>query len=140
MSPRTLFLSKLFGLYYILAALCMILHKQAYVETVTGLLHNSPVMFVVGIITLIAGLAIVLAHNIWSGGAVAVVVTLIGWITLIKGTLFLFLPPETDGEFFLTRLRYQQLFYMYAAISLVIGIYLTYGGFASSPQKKLTPA
>ena len=132
MSPRTVFLSKLLGLYYILAALSMILHKQSFIETVTALLHNSPVMFVVGIITLAAGLAMVLAHNIWSGGAVAVVVTLIGWITLIKGLLFLFLSPEMQVTFFLTKLHYGHLFYVYTAISLVLGVYLTYGGFKST--------
>ena len=55
MSPLTFFLSRLLGLYYLLAALSMFLHKQTYVETVTALIHNSPVMFVVGIITVIAG-------------------------------------------------------------------------------------
>jgi vacuolar-type H+-ATPase subunit I/STV1 len=130
-SPRTFFLSRLFGLYYILAALSMVIHKQTTVETVTALLHNSPVMFLLGIITLVAGLAMVLAHNIWSGGALAVIVTLIGWITLIKGLLFLFLPPEMDAGFFLSRLHYEQFFYLYAGVSFVLGVYLTYGGFTS---------
>ena len=132
MSPLTFFLSRLLGLYYLLAALSMFLHKQTYLETVTALIHNSPVMLVVGIFTVIAGLAMVLAHNIWSGGALAVIVTLVGWITLIKGLLFLFLPPDVDAELFLTNLHYQQLFYLYAAISLVLGIYLTFSGFTST--------
>ena len=110
----------------------MFLHKQNYVETVTALIHNSPVMFVVSIITVIAGLAMVLAHNVWSGGALAVVVTLIGWITLVKGLLFLLLPPEMEAEFFLGKLHYGQLYYFYAVISLVLGVYLTYGGFKSA--------
>ena len=76
-----------------------------------------------------AGLAMVLAHNIWSGGALVVVVTLVGWITLIKSLFFLFLPPEMEAGLFLGQLHYRQLFYMYTAISLVLGVYLTYGGF-----------
>jgi hypothetical protein len=72
---------------------------------------------------------VVLAHNIWSGGALAVVVTLVGWITLIKSLMFLFLPPEMEAALFLRQLHYQQLFYLYGAISLVLGVYLTYGGF-----------
>ena len=134
MSPRTVFLSRLFGLYYILVALSMFLHKQTDVQTVTALIQNAPVMFVVGIFTVIGGLAMVLGHNIWSGGAVAVVVTLIGWIILIKGLLFLFLPAEKEAQFFLTRLHYEQLFYLYVAISVVLGIYLTYGGFLSTSK------
>ena len=84
MLPRTLFLSRLIGLYCILAALSMITRRQATLESVTALLHNPSMIFIVGLITLAAGLAIVLAHNIWSGGALVVVVTLVGWITLIS--------------------------------------------------------
>ena len=100
MLPRTLFLSRLIGLYCILAALSMITRRQATLESVTALLHNPSMIFIVGLITLAAGLAIVLAHNIWSGGALVVVVTLVGWITLIKSLFFLFLPPEVEAGFF----------------------------------------
>lgn len=129
MSSRTLFLSRLIGLYCILAAVSMMARRQATVGTVTALLQSPSMMLIVGIITLAAGLAIVLAHNIWSGSALAVVVTLVGWITLIKSLLFLFLPPEMELALFLRQLHYQQLFYLYGAISLVFGVYLTYGGF-----------
>jgi hypothetical protein len=131
MAPRTLFLSRLIGLYCILGALSMMTRGQATAETVTALLQNPSMMLILGVITLAAGLAMVLAHNIWSRSALVVMVTLIGWITLIKSLLFLFLPPEMEAGLFLGQLRYRQLFYLYAAISLVLGVYLTYGGFRS---------
>jgi len=131
MSSRTIFLSRLIGLYCIVIALSMMTRRQATVETVTALLQNPSMMLIVGIITLAAGLAVVLAHNIWSGGALVVVVSLVGWITLIKSLFFLFLPPEMEAGFSLGQLHYRQLFYLYTAISLVLGIYLTYGGFKS---------
>ena len=131
MSSRTIFLSRLIGLYCIIIALSMMTRRQATVETVTALLQNPSMMLIVGIITLAAGLAVVLAHNIWSGSALVVVVTLVGWITLIKSLFFLFLPPEMEAGLFLGQLHYRQLFYMYTAISLVLGVYLTYGGFKS---------
>ncbi len=131
MSSRTIFLSRLIGLYCIVIALSMMTRRQDTVETVTALLQNSSMMLIVGIITLAAGLAVVLAHNIWSGGALGVVVTLVGWITLIKSLFFLFLPPEMEAGLFLGQLHYRQLFYLYTAISLVLGVYLTYGGFKS---------
>jgi hypothetical protein len=43
----------------------------------------------------------------------------------------LFLPPEMETRLFLQQLHYQQLFYLYGAISLALGVYLTYGGFRS---------
>jgi hypothetical protein len=86
---------------------------------------------ILGVITLTAGLAMVLAHNIWSGGTLVVVVTLVGWMALVKSLFFLFLPPEMEARLFLQQLHYQQLFYLYGAISLALGVYLTYGGFKS---------
>jgi hypothetical protein len=132
MSTRTVFLSKLFGLYYIFAALAMFLHKQRFVETVTAVANNDSVMFPVSIGAVLGGLALILAHNIWSRGTLAITVTLIGWIMLAKGLLVLFLTPQMEAEFFLTRLHYASLFYMYAAISLILGVYLAYSGFSST--------
>jgi putative exporter of polyketide antibiotics len=132
MSPRTLFLSRLIGLYCILIGLSMMTHSQATVETVTALLQNPSMTLILGVITLAAGLAMVLAHNIWSGGALVVVVTLVGWMALVKSLFFLFLPPEMETRLFLQQLHYQQLFYLYGAISLALGVYLTYGGFKST--------
>jgi putative exporter of polyketide antibiotics len=134
MSPRTPFLSRLIGLYAILVALSMFSRGQASVETLAALLQNPPMVFVLGVVMLAAGLAMVLAHNIWSGGALVVVVTLVGWMTLIKSLVFLFLPPEMEARLFLERLHDQQLFYFYWALPLVLGLYLTYGGFRSPPQ------
>jgi hypothetical protein len=131
MLPRTLFLSRLIGLYCILIGLSMMTRGQATVETVTALLQNSAMTLILGVITLAAGLAMVLAHNIWSGGALIVVVTLVGWMALIKSLFFLFLPHEMEAGLFLGQLHYRELFYVYAAISLVLGVYLTYGGFKS---------
>ena len=131
MSSRTVFLSRLLGLYCILAAISMVIRKESIIETVKALLHDSPLMFIVGILTLATGLAMVLAHNVWSGGGPAVVVTLVGWLTLAKGLLFLFLPPALEADFFLSTLHYEKLFYVFMAISLVLGLYMTYAGFTS---------
>jgi putative exporter of polyketide antibiotics len=131
MPPRTLFLSKLIGLYCILIGLSMMTRRQDTVETVTALLQNPATTLILGVIALAAGLAMVLAHNIWSGGALVVVVTLVGWIALIKSLFFLFLPHEMETTLFLQQLHYQQFFYLYSAISFVLGVYLTYGGFRS---------
>jgi hypothetical protein len=134
MSSLTIFLSRLLGLYCVLVGLSMVTHKQAMVETMEALVRNPPALFIVAVIALGAGLAMVLGHNIWSGGALPVIVTLVGWMSLIKGLLFLFLPPEAAMGVFIGGLHYEQLFYMYTAITLVLGVYLTYGGFRSSSR------
>jgi hypothetical protein len=135
MPSRTTFLSRLIGLYCIVVSLSMFTNKQATVETVTALINNRPLLYVVGVMAVAAGLAMVLSHNVWSGGALPVIVTLIGWATLIKGALFLFLSPEAEARVFLAGLHYEAYFYLYAAISLLLGIYLAYGGFRKQRVK-----
>jgi uncharacterized membrane protein len=140
MSPRTIFLSRLIGLYYVIVGLSMAVHKQATVATITAVVHDQPVLFIACVIALGTGLAMVLGHNVWSGGALPVVVTLVGWITLIKGLLvFLVLSPEADMGAVLGALQYERLFYLYAGISLIIGVYLTYGGFTSTAHQRTSP-
>ncbi len=133
MSSRTIYLGKLIGLYCLFVALAMISHKQTTVDTMTALVHDAPVLFLACLLTLVAGLAIVLAHNVWSGGALPIIVTVFGWIVLIKGLVFLLLPPDTSLAYF-EALRYGQLFYLYVSIDLVIGIYLTVFSFRSSTR------
>lgn len=128
MLSRTRFLSRLFGLYCLSASLAMFAHKQAFLDVEITLVHSPALLFIVGIMTLVAGLAMVLGHNIWSGGAMPVVVTVLGWITLVKGLLLLFLSPDAAVAFW-GSLHYEQLFYLYASISLAFGAYLTIEGF-----------
>jgi hypothetical protein len=45
------------------------------------------------------GLAIVIGHNVWSGGALPVIVTLFGWIILIRGVVLLFPSPSAKIRF-----------------------------------------
>ncbi len=127
MSPRTLFLGRLIGLYCVLISLSMVTHKQATVDAVSALVHSPPVLFVAGVIAVAAGLPLILGHNVWSGGALPVVVTLVDWVALTKGLLVLFLSPKAAAGFFLARLHFEEFYYWYSAGSLLLGTYLTYG-------------
>jgi hypothetical protein len=84
------------------------------------------------IFNLAAGLAIILGHNVWSGGALPVVVTLVGWLIFAKGLVLMLVTPET-----LTPLleRMQQHYPFYAVPALIIGLYLTYAGFAAPSER-----
>jgi len=127
MQARTAFLSRILGLYCIIIGLSMIARGQATAALVDGLIRDASLAWVVGIMTLFVGLAMILVHNVWSGGALPIVVTLIGWLSLVKALLFLFLPPEMEAGFY-GSLHYGQMVYVYAGFSLALGAYLAYAG------------
>jgi hypothetical protein len=134
MSSRTLFLARLFGLYLIAVSLAMFAHTQATIDIMKAIIQNPPLLFIAGIIGVTAGIAIVLGHNVWSGGALPVIVTLFGWICMIKGMLLLLLSPATEFQVFIVGLHYEQHPNSYATFALLLGVYMTYMEFSSPPR------
>jgi hypothetical protein len=134
MKPLTVYLGRLLGLFTLIASFWLLTERQTTISTIPALLGNRPVMVIFAIIALAGGLAIVLAHNVWSGGALPILVTLIGWVMLIRGVLFLFLPPEATLHI-LAAMQFERLFYVYLAIPFVLGIYLTYLAFSANTRR-----
>jgi hypothetical protein len=131
MSRLTVFLARFIGLFTVLLIATLLLRGSAVVETAIA---DKPLMFTYAIISLALGLAMILGHNVWSGGALPVVVTLVGSLILAKGLLLLFLTPEALTEIF-GRMQYGDHIYLYVAPSLVIGLYLTWAGFTTPTQR-----
>lgn len=133
MSPLTTFLAKLIGLFTLIFSVALVFRGKDLVTTMTAFMHDRPILIVFAMIALASGLAMVLAHNRWSGGALTVVVTLLGWIFLIRGLVLLFLPSDLLASF-IAALRFEERFYLYAAIPFLLGAYLTYAGFTAETR------
>ena len=58
------------------------------------------------------------------------VVTLSGWIILVRSLILLFLSPEVKVRLY-ERFRFENFFYLYAGISFVFGVYLTWAAFSA---------
>jgi hypothetical protein len=128
MSQMTLYLAKLFGLFLLILGISALVQRQNTIDLWVALVHNATLIYVVSIVTIAAGLATVLAHNVWRGGAVPILVTVLGWLTLLKGITALVLPADLATQTF-AALNYDQYFYLYSGVWLVLGAYLTFAGF-----------
>jgi hypothetical protein len=58
--------------------------------------RDPALIFLSGILLLVAGIAMVRAHNIWSGGW-PVLVTILGWLALLGGLARMFFPIGLAG-------------------------------------------
>jgi len=131
MSRLTVFLARFIGLFTVVLMVALLVRGSA---TVTSAVADAPVMLVYAIISLAAGVAMILGHNVWSGGALPVVVTLVGWLILAKGLMLLLVTPDALQQIF-DHMQYGEHYYLYLAPSLVLGLYLTWAGFtAPSPN------
>jgi uncharacterized membrane protein HdeD (DUF308 family) len=130
MSPTTVFLGRLLGLYLIAIAVAMLASRRRALATLDEMAGSGPWMLFSGMVATAAGLAIVLGHNVWTGGALAVVVTLFGWAALLKGVSLLLVPPEQMAAAY-KGLGFERFFYVWIGAVLVLGLLITLDAFAS---------
>ena len=95
----------LIGLFTLIVAGSMLAEKPRAMEMVRAFLQDRPALLVLGVLGTAAGLAIVLGHQRWTGGVLPLVVTVIGWVILIRGTVYCFCrrlrPPALPNGFIL---------------------------------------
>lgn len=128
MTPLTLFLAKLIGAYALIMSAWMLARKDVALEMIERISHEPVAIALIGMIRLAIGLAIVLGHDLWSDG-LTILVSLVGWITLISGLLTLFLPPQTVREIF-AQMRFDKRYPIFALFAFALGGALLIAGFS----------
>ena len=124
MSPLTIFLGRFFGLSCLVMCAALFARPKESLEAINAMMENPGLILVTGIITMIGGVAAVVGHNVWSGGALPVAVTLLGWVTLIKGVALIAAPPRTLTTFY-RALHYPARFRLYMAVAFTFSAWLT---------------
>ena len=90
-------------------------------------IKNTGVMYLGGVIALLGGIVIVMFHNEWVKSW-EVLITIIGWLALIKGVLLLVLPDAMmDWTKAFTKKKGYLMFG--AIIAVIMGLYLGYYGY-----------
>jgi hypothetical protein len=131
MSQLTVFLARLIGLFTILVVVLLLMRGSTIIGATVA---DAPVMLAYAIISLAIGIAMILGHNVWSGGALPMVVTIVGWLILAKGLLLLSLEPAALLGLF-EGMHFGDHYYLFLAPAFVIGGYLTWAGFTTSMSR-----
>jgi hypothetical protein len=124
----TTYLAEFFGLYIALMGVVMIVKKRTMMELMAAFVDQRSLIYVLASLRVLIGLAVVLAHNRWSE-TLPTVVTLLGWITLLRGIALLLLPHETERKV-IAFFQRSAAYYAGAIVAIVLGLWLAYAGFA----------
>jgi hypothetical protein len=100
MSPLTVFLAKFLGLSCSLVCALLVARPKPSLDAISAMMASPGLVLVTGIFTLAGGAALVIGHTVWSGGVLPVAVTLLGWLTLIKGIALIAMPPQALTGFY----------------------------------------
>ncbi len=124
----SIFIARVFALAYLAIGLGMLINPKYYFKLMEEvMLKSAGVLYLGGAMALIAGYLLVTFHNIWEYSWV-VVITIFGWLALLKGLMFLIFPKHM--EFWRkTLFKKKSLMPLWGFIILIFGLFFGYFGF-----------
>ena len=124
----SILIAKIFGIAAVVEGLLLIVRTTDMVSVMDGLKKSRGATMAITAIALVLGLFLVSVHNIWSGESFQTVITLIGWVVLIKGLVFL-LMPHSFTERIITRFNNAKTYRIAGVIEIIVGLWLAISGF-----------
>ena len=121
------FLAKLIGPFALALGVGVLVNRANMRTVLDEFIRSRALMFLAGVVTLPAGLAIVLTHNLWVADW-RVLITVVGWLAAITGAFRIIVPQ--DAIKFGRRIYDQPNGVFFgAAVWIAIGVILTFFGY-----------
>jgi len=121
------FLAELLGISIVIISLSLLL-KEKHLKNIFSAFEDDTKIFCWGAISVVIGVAMVISHNIWVKNW-QVVITILGWISLVRGLFLLFLPELVKKG--ANKIKNAQWLPIALIVFLFIGLALTYLGFTA---------
>lgn len=116
------------GPLFMAVAAALLINRRTVANLITGTLNGPEFIFFSGVFTLLAGLAIVRAHNVWAAEW-TLLVTVLGWLCIVGG-LIRIVWPERVTTLRAALMRSENSITAWALVSLMLGAFLTAKGYA----------
>jgi hypothetical protein len=131
-AAATRFCARVIGPLMLIMGAVVIVRFDDLVSMMPGILQDAPLSFIAGIFTLILGMILFVAHHHWSG-LTAIVISLFGLLTIVRGTL-LMLAPAFLADVANQALALGVFAWVAGGVAVLIGAWLTFAGwFAKRP-------
>jgi len=131
------YLARVWGLGIVLIFAGLLINRKSFIGTIEHLQAGNISMLLAGVLALGIGAAQVAGFNSWTLDYRGLV-TLFGWLSLLKGSAILFAPDYLArfAQVFVKETWYRTLL----GLSFLAGAYLCYVGFARSRANVSLPA
>jgi len=124
----SIFLARLIGPILLLVGVGFLLNRKSLDALARELLGSAVFIVLFGMLDFAVGLAIVLTHNVWTPDW-RVLITLFGWLLILRGAART-LAPDQVKAFATKMLKNQNAVTASLAVTLVLGLVLSYFGYA----------
>ena len=118
----SIFLAWLIGPTLVIVGLAILIQREYYRDMVERFFNDPQDYFFSGVASLVMGLAIVAAHNLWVADW-RVIITVIGWVALFKGVARL-LFPQFGRHLFAFALKSHSYLVLSGVVMVPFGLWL----------------
>ena len=122
----SLIIARILGVIYFSFGVGLLLNSNYYKEIMQKLLDNAGYMLLAGFFAVVVGFLIIENHDIWTDAWTSII-SIIGWIALIKGILILAFPRSFG--IFKPMLTGKAMHYVLTPFVLLFGLFFLYYGF-----------
>lgn len=126
----SILLAKIMGPMLLIVGIGIFVNLELYRRMVADFGNSLLLIYMSGTIALVMGLIVVTFHNVWAWRW-PVIVTVIGWLSLIKGTVRI-VAPRFVADRAARYARNGNVLMTTAIVAAVIGAVLTYFGYVPS--------
>jgi hypothetical protein len=120
-------LNQLLGLYFIIVGGIVLYRRKSIMPAMQQLVNSRPLLLVIALAEILAGLAIVLTYPTISATPDGVV-SIIGWMLIVEGIVYLALPYKTVHKF-VRSFGTPQWYGVGGVLAVLIGLYLAGSSF-----------
>ncbi len=120
-------LSQLLGIYFILIGGIVLYRRRAVMPAIRQLVANRPLLLVIALAEILAGLAIVLTYPLVSV-SVNGLISIIGYMLIVEGIIYLSMPYKRVQKF-VAAFNTPQWYGVGGVIAILAGLYLAGSGF-----------
>lgn len=124
---RSIYLAKLFGPVLMVLGLGLLVRYPEPLGIFQDILGNPTLIFILCILGLLGGLAVILAHNIWAADW-RLIITILGWLSAIESAVWLIVPHMPLSRI-VRPLLTPELVLVYGVVVLLLGALLSYFGY-----------
>ena len=125
-AATTRFCARIIGPLMLIIGAVVAARYATIAQMIPGILQDAPLAFVTGIFTLMTGVILFAAHHHWSN-ATAIVISLLGVLTIVRGAI-LMLDPSFAAGVATHALQAGPGAWVGAGVAILIGLWLTWAG------------
>ena len=124
MQNAAMWLASIFGPFLVILGLWMLLYCDQYTKVLTAMKNSAGIFYMNSVFNLLIGFTVLSQYDLW-GWNLLVLVTLLGWVMVVRGIMGLFVP-QLLMDILMGKHGFAKIL---GIIPVVWGVFLSYVGF-----------